>query len=561
MTRITAAVVFACIAGSSLSQQTITVPDDYPTLGLALNPGVSGLAPGDTIELRDTVAYAGTFTVITPDITIREAAGDTVVIDAFTTGSVFTIDTSGGSVTFEDLTIQNGQNLGSGNNGGGINNISATELNIVNCEFNNNAANIGGAVYAGDCNLTIVNSSFTGNVSSNYAGAVRSTGNSTLSTVITNSTFSQNAASNGNGGAIDHAGSGASITISGSSFNQNTCTDTGAGVYVTQANTAIVTDTDFFDNVSLGETSQDTGGLYLNQVGLTTVKDCDFERNLCAGSGGGLRLNNTPGDVIDCRFIENEASSGGAIQAVGSLSNVRIYNCIFDGNSARRTGNDSASGAGAIVTNSFATTDIYNSLFINNTAVTGGAISSLTDGEVRVYNSTFTNNDADSLGGAIRRLNVDAIVFVNNSIFSGNLPTASQIAINGQGDNDEVNYSLVEGGYTAPGVGNIDANPMFVDASNDDYSLMAGSPAIDAGSSARYVGGPLSDLAGNDRGQDDPDTADTGEVVIGAVIDMGAYEFDSGPAAPDCPADQNFDGIVSPADFSAWVSNYNAGCD
>ena len=29
---------------------------------------------------------------------------------------------------------------------------------------------------------------------------------------------------------------------------------------------------------------------------------------------------------------------------------------------------------------------------------------------------------------------------------------------------------------------------------------------------------------------------------------------------PDCPADQNFDGILSPADFNGWIINYNAGC-
>ncbi len=27
-----------------------------------------------------------------------------------------------------------------------------------------------------------------------------------------------------------------------------------------------------------------------------------------------------------------------------------------------------------------------------------------------------------------------------------------------------------------------------------------------------------------------------------------------------CPADQNFDGMLSPTDFSAWIGNYNAGC-
>ncbi|MEO1584978.1 MAG: immunoglobulin domain-containing protein [Planctomycetota bacterium] len=28
----------------------------------------------------------------------------------------------------------------------------------------------------------------------------------------------------------------------------------------------------------------------------------------------------------------------------------------------------------------------------------------------------------------------------------------------------------------------------------------------------------------------------------------------------ECPADQNFDGMLTPADFTAWVLNYNAGC-
>ena len=33
-----------------------------------------------------------------------------------------------------------------------------------------------------------------------------------------------------------------------------------------------------------------------------------------------------------------------------------------------------------------------------------------------------------------------------------------------------------------------------------------------------------------------------------------------GNPIPDCPADQNFDGILSPADFNGWIINYNAGC-
>jgi hypothetical protein len=56
---------------------------------------------------------------------------------------------------------------------------------------------------------------------------------------------------------------------------------------------------------------------------------------------------------------------------------------------------------------------------------------------------------------------------------------------------------------------NLDADPLFVDAANGDYSLMPGSPAIDAGDGSANA--TALDLAGNPR--------------IDGVIDMGAYEF------------------------------------
>lgn len=33
-----------------------------------------------------------------------------------------------------------------------------------------------------------------------------------------------------------------------------------------------------------------------------------------------------------------------------------------------------------------------------------------------------------------------------------------------------------------------------------------------------------------------------------------------GSPPPSCPADQNFDGTLTPADFTAWIFNYNTGC-
>ena len=47
------------------------------------------------------------------------------------------------------------------------------------------------------------------------------------------------------------------------------------------------------------------------------------------------------------------------------------------------------------------------------------------------------------------------------------------------GGNPTVTYSDVQDGW--PGDGNIDADPMFVDAGDGDYRLLTGSPCIDAG--------------------------------------------------------------------------------
>lgn len=44
------------------------------------------------------------------------------------------------------------------------------------------------------------------------------------------------------------------------------------------------------------------------------------------------------------------------------------------------------------------------------------------------------------------------------------------------------------------------------------------------------------------------------------VTSPAALGFLAPAAQPDCPADQNFDGALTPADFSAWIINYNEGC-
>ncbi len=44
-----------------------------------------------------------------------------------------------------------------------------------------------------------------------------------------------------------------------------------------------------------------------------------------------------------------------------------------------------------------------------------------------------------------------------------------------------VDYSNVEGGWTGAGGNNIDGDPLFTDVASDDFTLLGGSPSIDAG--------------------------------------------------------------------------------
>jgi hypothetical protein len=144
----------------------------------------------------------------------------------------------------------------------------------------------------------------------------------------------------------------------------------------------------------------------------------------------------------------------------------------------------------------------------------------------------------------------NAISWGNGSADGDNLITESA---GGPNLSNEVTYSNIQGGATGPG--NIDADPMFADATGGDYRLSAGSPSIDAADNTAVPAGVTLDLAGSPRFADDPDTVDTG--VPGGdggdlIVDMGAYEFQGG-----CRADVNGDGVLDTRDFlwflNAWV--------
>ncbi len=122
-------------------------------------------------------------------------------------------------------------------------------------------------------------------------------------------------------------------------------------------------------------------------------------------------------------------------------------------------------------------------------------------------NVTISGNTAPQ-GGGIEAWN-NGHPEVINSIIWNNTPTA--VSLFGSGGID-ITYSDIEDGWD--GEGNIDANPIFVDADNGDYTLQSpNSPCIDAGT-AELDGDGTEDITD----------------YSGSAPDMGAFE--SNLAAP-----------------------------
>jgi hypothetical protein len=221
-----------------------------------------------------------------------------------------------------------------------------------------------------------------------------------------------------------------------------------------------------------------------NRLSTALVEGCVFEGNHTAGvlefggPGAGMYNSDSSPTVVGCAFVDNDAGyEGGAVTNAGGEP--VIDSCVFRGNTAHFQG-----GA------------VFNS----------GSSPIIT-------NCTFRGNSSDYVGGAIAVFDESAPT-VTGSILWDNSP--DEIYVETDADCG-VSFSDCSGGFS--GEGNIDADPLFVDAEGGDLHLQAGSPCIDAADGAAA---PEFDIEGNER-VDDPDTPNTG--VGPPWADMGAYEF------------------------------------
>lgn len=400
----------------------------------------------------------------------------------------------------------------SSNNGGGMSNGGGTTSQITGCTFTGNSSVNGGALSNIQASPAISGSAFIGNTAFSLGGGIM---NSNSSPVLTDNTYISNTALFG-GGIYNND---ASPTVTASTFSGNTVVSDGGGMYNfgsssvgarrtaeiatpnspatlntpsapedgTGLMTGFAVDRDFADDTPRGRMLRLAAS---NPV----VEGCTFTANFAGNVGGGMINNNSSPGITNSTFANNTAGSGAGLFNANN-STPSIDRCRF-------TGNTASGRRGGGIANVSSSPSVSNSLFADNSAaLTGGGMLNENGSNPHIINSTFSANTAGLAGGGIRNTQSDplitnVIIFGNSSGIEDSLSTPV------------VTFSLVQGGY--PGEGNIDADPLFVNAAAGDYHLQGSSPAINSGSNtaAFHLG---TDLDGEARIQQ-------------SIVDMGAFE-------------------------------------
>ncbi|MCD6393193.1 MAG: right-handed parallel beta-helix repeat-containing protein [Planctomycetes bacterium] len=282
------------------------------------------------------------------------------------------------------------------------------------------------------------------------------------------------------------------------------CQDSGSGFVLNFGETAESVVAGF--TIINGNGGLMGGGLYIASGSSPVVRNCVIV-DCSASLGGAIAVDSSLPTIKNCRILGNTAGVGGGALYIngGGLGGPLFDNCIISGNSAPR----------------------------------GGAVYSQNPGVPVFAHCTITTNTAETYGGAINCFNESNLILYG-CILWDNAASAgtSQMLVGGVGlpTTVDVSYCNVQGIDTdimvfpgsgvAWGLGNIEADPMFIEAGymaagstseqagyvEGDFGLAEESPCVDAGDPDYVAEEGATDVYGAQR-------------IFGEVIDIGAAEF------------------------------------
>lgn len=295
-----------------------------------------------------------------------------------------------------------------------------------------------------------------------------------------------------------------------------------------------------------GNSDGNGGGLYASagtygNYGAVTVEHNNITDNATDEWGGGIFVDASfcTATVANNHIQANTAySPGGGMYVWAYSGTVAITNNYIQGNASTIYG-------GGISVNKYSsgTVTLINNTLVGNESWTGaGLYLDIGYNESKtsafLYNNLFWDNTASD--------NLGTDLVIKNDDDGDYLPVPVTLLAN--------NFDQTETGFKidipiAIDPSNLDAlDPLFVDAANGDLHLTPSSPMIDAGH-PQTPDLPATDLDGVPR-------------VLGAAVDIGAYEYNDGSGVPDF---QVAEVVLTPANptahtlFDAQITVKNQG--
>jgi parallel beta-helix repeat protein len=272
----------------------------------------------------------------------------------------------------------------------------------------------------------------------------------------------------------------------------------GGGVFC-YSSSPMLTNCTITGNTACGSTYGRGGGVYCYSSS-PMLTNCTITGNTASGisSGGGVYCYyySSP-RLTNCTISGNTAgvsSSGGGVYCY-YYSSPRLTNCTITGNTA--SGSSFGYGGGVYCSGSSSSPRLTNCTISQNSATYRGGGVYCDSSSPMLTNCTISQNSATYLGGGVYCTSTSSKPVISNCILWADTPQEIYV----YSGTPVVTYSDVQGGWT--GTGNLNTDPLFVDAAGGDYHLAGNSPCIDAGN-------PASDYSL----EPEPD---------GGRINMGAY--------------------------------------
>jgi hypothetical protein len=431
--------------------------------------------------------------------------------------------------------------------GGGIFNHGI--LKIVDCIIETNRAQEAGGIYTTN-GMEIIDSYIVNNTAFgsrggggivNEAPGIYGPGDLT----ITNTNVSFNIASGGGGGIVSRG----STNLIHASVIQNSSGEKGAGIF--NASEMDIIDSDIRRNVA---DEDDGGGIY--NTGNLEIERTTLFGNRAGRKGGGIS-NDGSLEIEDSNIEQNSAQHGGGIHNLSTL--------VVGGTTlARNTANEL--GGGLFHEESpdeFSSATFTNGTISSNTAATGAGVYStgdslLFDHATIALNTATTSSPGAGINSTTPNTWLLHTLAATNTRVSDDGPVADDVSGNFHVDS---NYNLIGAGDNANGIAHGVKNNFIGTAATPiepvlgplaenggmakTHLLLAGSPAIDAGSPQFVLGSGNPEVRTDQRGMA---RVVDGDGLGGARIDIGSVEAPEG-SGPTLIGDLNNDGRVGLRDL------------